>query len=102
MIQRIQIYKLDEANSVPAVRDHRAQVLAQELASVRGAITAHVGFPADAASARSWDVSVVMTFADLLSADTFLSSGAYRDALSRALGPAVVVEKGWTFQVVQA
>ncbi|MBC7171471.1 MAG: hypothetical protein H5U40_03545 [Polyangiaceae bacterium] len=96
MIQTIQLYRLD----ADASRDRAARALLEELASVPGPLTFEVGLPADAAAAKSWDISLVLTFEDAVAAERTLSGETYRGAVSRALGGSVVVEKGWSFSAL--
>jgi hypothetical protein len=98
MIERIALFKL-EARSADE-RTAAARALAGALEGLAGAREVFVGRPMDAAAAKSWDLAVVLTFDDRQAADAFLSSAGYREALSRALGGSVVVEKGWSFERV--
>lgn len=102
MITRIQLYKLDDATAAEPARSRAAADLLRALGAVAGARRVEVGLPADPASAKSWDLSLVLAFDDLGAADAFLASDAYREALAGALGPSVVVEKGWSFAPLPA
>jgi hypothetical protein len=97
VIERIQLYKLVGEPSSPNEREARARALADALAGVPGARDVFVGLPADAAAAKSWDVALVLTFDDGEAAEAYLSRAGYREALERALGGSIVVEKGWSF-----
>jgi hypothetical protein len=99
MIQRIQLYKLD-AQAEGRSPEQAARALAAEVARAKGPLSATVGLPADPPSARSWDLSLVLTFEDGAAAAAFLGGDTLRDAVQRSLGAAIVVEKGWTFESI--
>lgn len=100
MIQRIQLYKLGAEGGGPTPEE-AARALALEVGRVAGPHRVSIGLPRDPASVRSWDVSLVLEFDDADQGDAFLAGGALDDAVRRALGSAIVVEKGWTFTALR-
>jgi hypothetical protein len=100
MIKRTQLYKLGEASVSGGGRERVGRALARALSELSGPLGVEVLLPADAASLKSWDLSLVLGFEDLGAAEACLSSPAYRDALDGALGRSIVVEKGWSFALL--
>ncbi len=99
MIQRIQLYKLDGATAAGSA-EPLARALEAEVSRLPGAPSVAVGLPSDAPSAKSWDLSLVLSFADGPAAEAFLEGDSLHDAVRRALGASIVVEKGWSFAVI--
>lgn len=101
MIQRIQLYKLD-LSATGSSAESMARALEAEVSRLPGAPAVAVGLPSDEPSAKSWDLSLVLSFEDRPAAEAFLGGDALGAAVRRALEAAIVVEKGWSFEVLGA
>lgn len=93
MIDRIILFKLLEGTEKAQVVDQ----LKRELGALPGLVELRVGLPADAASAKSWDVSCVLRFRDQTDHDSALSSSAFTACLDESLAPRSAVIKAWSF-----
>lgn len=91
MIERIALYKLND--------DEDRESVAAELRKLgANAVSCAVGIPADEPSLRSWDVSLVLRFADLDARDAFLASEAFV-AHEKEFATRTQVVKHWSFAI---
>lgn len=93
MVERIMLFKLVDANS----RDEVAALTLKSLAGLRLLEELSVGLPADDASAKSWDLSVVMGFATQEELGVALESPAFQSYLQREMAGRYEVLKAWSF-----
>jgi len=93
VVDRIILFKLVDS----ARRDQVVALIERELAPLPGLSQLRVGLPADEASARSWDVSCVLSFRDLADHDAALASSAFTTSMAQHLAPLAVVIKAWSF-----
>jgi hypothetical protein len=93
MVERIMLLKLNDASE----RDALAKQVRASLVNMAGVEDVSVGLPADAASAKSWDVSVVMLFASEAATSITLESEGYQ-AFKQELESKVQVIKAWNFE----
>lgn len=96
MTDRYVFVKLLDAHV--AARAEIAAHLRAALAGAPGVVAVTAGTPADA-SARSWDVSLVVRCPDLATLDAVLASPAARHLLDEWLPARAAVVKGWSFDV---
>lgn len=88
------LFKLNE----PATRDEVAALTQNALSSIADVEELSVGVPADAASEKSWDLSVVIGVANLALLNTVLESRAYTAYLEDTMQGRYAVLKAWTFE----
>lgn len=100
MQDRIILIKLNAQNTTPEARESFAQESLARLSSIPGAQHVNVGIPSDAASLKSWDLSVVVRSKNKKDLDAFLEHPAYADYLDTFLPPRVEVLKAWNFGLV--
>ena len=92
MVDRIYLFKLVDS----ATRDEVAALLQRKLGQVSTLAELRVGVPADEASAKSWDVSCVLSFRDLTDHDAVLASSIFKTSMD-SLAPRAAVIKAWSF-----
>lgn len=93
MIDRIFLAKLSDPSTAAEV----ASGLRESLAEVAGVRELRVGLPADAASARSWDVSLVVACDDAATLGEVLLGETFGWAYSQLEAQSEVV-KAWSFE----
>ncbi len=96
MFSRIMLLKLHDAS----LRQQQAQQLASWL-KARGLHDFALGLPADAAAEKSWDLSLVLRFADAQSLNEALGGDAFHKALEAQLAGNVQVLKAWSFRTLE-
>lgn len=94
MVERIMLFKLN----VPSTRAEVAALTRQALYDLAGVEELSVGLPADAASEKSWDLSVVLRFSSLARQNEVLESDAFKDFLDVQLQGRYAVMKAWSFE----
>ena len=93
MIERIMLLRLAENIR----RDAVAERIRRSLDGLPGLESLSVGVPADATSAKSWDVSVIMGFRDLGSLEAGVAAEPYQALMERELADSCQVVKAWSF-----
>lgn len=94
MVERIMLFKLVDAST----RDEVSALTSKALSGLRQLEELSVGLPADEQSAKSWDVSVVMGFANQAELASSLESPAFRDYMLHAMEGRYEVVKAWSFE----
>ncbi len=95
MIDRIVLFKL-KAEFV-AERETIASHAHEVLASLPMVEDVRVGVPADEATLGSWDLSLVVRFADLAAVHVYNGDPTHRALVDDYLLPRVEVRKAWNF-----
>lgn len=93
MVERIMLFKLVDANT----RDEVAALTLKSLQGLRLLEELSVGLPADEASAKSWDLSVVMGFASESDLSKTLESPVFGGYLQNQMAGRYEVLKAWSF-----
>jgi hypothetical protein len=94
MVERIMLLKLVQGRE-------RTEVAFRALSALRGLpelLDVSVGLPADAASEKSWDVSLVFRFSNLRALERALESESYLAFAEGELASAAEVTKAWNFE----
>lgn len=94
MVERIMLFKLND----PATRDEVAAMTDAALAKLPDIEELSVGVPADAASEKSWDLSIVIGVNNLSLLDSVLESRAFTTYLDDTMKGRYAVLKAWTFE----
>lgn len=97
MIERIMLFKLHD----PSTRDEVANLslaMLSELENAAAIDELSVGTPADEASLKSWDLSVVIGVANLALLNTVLESSPFQAYLDGAMKERCAVIKAWSFE----
>lgn len=94
MVERIMLFKLND----PATRDEVAAMTDTALSKIADIEELSVGVPADAASEKSWDLSIVIGVNNLPLLDTVLESRAFTTYLDDTMKGRYAVLKAWTFE----
>ena len=97
MVERHLYVKLD--GSTDGQRERRAKVLRATFGHLPGIQAARVGLPADIASQKAWDLSVVLEFPTLAALENALASDVFLRLERLYLTPNVVVIKAWSFEL---
>jgi hypothetical protein len=93
VVERIILFKLHD----PATRDDVAAVTQATLSKLNDIEELSVGVPADDASLKSWDLSIVLGVANLALLNTTLESRAFTSYLEDTMKDRYAVMKAWTF-----
>lgn len=94
MFERIILFKLEDPNS-------RREVAALSVAALQDLPEVEelsVGVPADLASEKSWDLSVVIGAHSLALLDNLLESEAFKGYLEQTMKGRYQVVKAWSFE----
>lgn len=97
MVERILLFKLKD----PQTREEVASLTLRALSAVRTLEELSVGLPADEASEKSWDLSVVMGFATQQDLDAALESPFFHSYIQRDMEDRYEVLKAWNFKRVE-
>ena len=88
------LFKLND----PATRDEVAAKSVDALSRLPNLEELSVGVPADAASEKSWDLSVVLGVANLTLLDRVLESALFTSYLDTVMAGRYAVMKAWSFE----
>ena len=94
MIERIILFKLKD----PSERDALATESLELLAKLPDIDELSVGVPADAASEKSWDLSVVIGFANTALLTKVLESTQFEAYFEGVMKDRIEVVKAWSFE----
>jgi hypothetical protein len=97
MVERILLFKLNDSGK----REEIAALSLRALSAIRKLEELSVGLPADEASAKSWDLSVVMGFATQEDLDAALESPFFHSYMQRDMEGKYEVVKAWSFSRVE-
>ncbi|MEM9067375.1 MAG: Dabb family protein [Myxococcota bacterium] len=100
MIDRIVLFKLNDEHANAAARAEIAAYSKAALAAIPGAIDVRVGLPADEASTKSWDLSIVVRFENLEAVKTYLTHPDHTAYVREYMRPRMVVVKYWNFEAI--
>lgn len=81
----------------PAAREQLAADALALLSRLPDVEECSVGLPADASSEKSWDLSIVLGFANAALLQQVLASAAFTSFLEVQLGERVAMHKAWSF-----
>ena len=94
MVERILLLKLND----PSTRDEVAALTVDALSKLPDLEELSVGVPADAASEKSWDVSIVLGVANLALLNALLESALFTSWHDGSLAGRCAVIKAWNFE----
>ncbi len=97
MIQRIVLIKLKDAYTGQEARGEVAEHSRRVLGGLPGVVQVQVGEPAEAKSAKSWDLSIVLGFARLEDVEPYRVHPEHRAYVDDYLKPRMEVIKAWNF-----
>lgn len=97
MIDRIVLFKLKDEYANDAARAEIAAHSREALGRVPGPTEVRVGVPADEPSTRSWDLSIVVRFADLDAMHAFVKHADHMTYYRDYMVPRMEVVKYWCF-----
>jgi hypothetical protein len=98
MIERIVLIKVKDEYCTDAAREETAAHTLAALEGLPGLGSVHVGVPADEASGKSWDLSIVLHFDSLRAAEQFRTNPEHRSYVDDYLRPRMEVIKAWNFR----
>lgn len=98
MIERIVLFKLKDAHANDAARREVAAHSRDALEKVPGVRGVSVGVPADEASAKSWDLSIVVRFDAMDDVAPYLAHPDHRRYVDEYMRPRMEVVKAWNFE----
>ncbi|MFW6049901.1 MAG: Dabb family protein [Myxococcota bacterium] len=99
MIERIVLFKLKDEHATEAGRREVAEHSRRVLARLDRVVGLSVGVPADDASEKSWDVSIVVRFRSMDDVRAYLVDPAHRRYVDEYMKPRMEVVKAWNFEV---
>jgi hypothetical protein len=99
MIQRIVLLKLVEEFATDTDRAAVADYSRKVLTALPGVLRAEIGSPADAKSAESWDISLVLNFASTDDLEPFRVHPEHRAYVDEYLKPKLALIKAWNFRI---
>lgn len=102
MVQRYVFIKLDDAHATDTGRSEVAARARETLARVDGVTAVTVGVPADEPAVKSWDVGIVLRFANLDDVERYRENPDHRAFVDEFLRPRMAVIKAWNFTVTGA
>ena len=94
MVERIVLFKLKGEHATDEGQSELVQRVRAAAGALPGVRSGRIGTPADDASARSWDLLLVLSFDDEVAAARAVADPSYRRLVDD--GAADVV-KGWSF-----
>ena len=94
MVERIMLFKLND----PTEREALAGAALDLLSRLPDVEEISVGLPADPASAKSWDLSVVLGFANAALLDKVLAGAPFESFLDQTMAGRYAVLKAWSFE----
>jgi hypothetical protein len=97
MVERILLFKLNDSSK----REEIAALSLRALSAIRKLEELSVGLPADEASSKSWDLSVVMGFATQEDLELALESPFFHSYMQRDMEGKYEVVKAWSFARVE-
>ncbi len=99
MIERFAFVKLAPEHATDAERRALADEALATLRGLPGVVSLTVGLPADADSAKAWDLCVNVRFANLDDAAAYRAHPAHRRFVDEVIAPRSAARKGWTFSI---
>ena len=99
MIERFAFVKLAPEHATDAGRRALARQALDTLRPLPGVLAITVGLPADADSAKAWDLCVNVRFASLEDAAAYRAHPVHRRFVDEVVAPRSAARKGWTFEV---
>jgi hypothetical protein len=99
MIERFAFVKLAPEHATDQVRRALAREAFEVLRSLPGVLAMTVGFPADADSAKAWDLCINVRFASLEHAAAYRAHPTHRRFVDEVVAPVSAARKGWTFEI---
>ena len=96
MVERIMLFKLHD----PSQREALAGATRELLSRVPDVEEVSIGLPADPASEKSWDLSIVLGFANAALLDKVLTSAVFERFLEETMAGRCAVMKAWSFERV--
>jgi hypothetical protein len=102
MIERIVLIKVKAEYCTDAAREEIAAHSLAALEGLPGVGHVHVGVPADEASEKSWDLSIVIHFDSLRAVEQFRTNPEHRRYVDEYLRPRMEVIKAWNFRRTSA
>jgi hypothetical protein len=99
MIERIVLFKLKDEYCNDAARTEFAERTQADLSVLDNVQSVTVGIPADEASEASWDISIVIRFANMQDVQRYISDPAHRAYVDQYATPRIQVRKAWNFRI---
>jgi hypothetical protein len=99
MIERVVLIKLSDAYANDDERGRIARHARRVLPLVPGVKGVTVGVPADESCEQSWDLSIIVEFADGTDIPRYLAHPDHRAFVDQLLKPRMEVIKAWNFAV---
>ncbi len=101
MIQRFVLFKLVDKHCNDADRREIAAYTRRAITTLPGVQSVDVGVPADEASTRSWDLSLVVYFDDVDAIAAYAEHPDHRRFVDEYMKPRVEVVKAWNFELTE-
>ena len=102
MIERFAFVKLAPEYANDAERRTLSRHALDTLRPLPGVVSMTVGLPADADSAKAWDLCVNVRFATLEDAAAYRAHPTHRTFVDTVIAPKSAARKGWSFTIETA
>ena len=102
MIERFAFVKLAPEYSNDAESQKLARQALETLRPLLGVVSMTVGLPADADSAKAWDLCVNVRFESLEDAAAYRAHPTHRTFVDAVIAPKSAARKGWSFTIESA
>ena len=98
MITRIVLFKLKDEYCTDEARAEIAAYTRSTLEAIAGVQALSVGVPADDASEKSWDLSIILEFGSIEDVTAYRNDPAHRAYVDEYMRPRMEVVKAWNFR----
>lgn len=98
MIERIVLFKLKDEYCNDAARDEIAARTRIDIGALKDVRSVSVGVPADEATKKSWDLSLIVRFDTLEDVEAYKVDPAHRAYVDDYMHDRIELIKAWNFQ----
>lgn len=98
MIERIVLFKLKDEYCNDAARAEIAERSRKDLSALEQVVSVSVGVPADEASEKSWDLSLIVRFKNLEDVAAYIVDPAHRAYVDDYMTERTEMKKAWNFR----
>lgn len=102
MIERVVLIKLSDQEANTVGREKVVNHARRVLPTIPGVLSLTVGTPADAESAKSWDISIVVRLTEASDVARFKDDPDRKAFFEQFLGVRMSFMKAWNFEVEDA
>lgn len=101
MIERVVLIKLNDEDAHEEERNRVANHARRVLPLLPGVLSVSIGTPADERCEKSWDISIIVRFAELSDLPRYRDDPDHRAFVDQFLAPKMSAIKAWNFDVAE-